>query len=609
MPLKAGQLRNARIRTLVQLFIDGVIWCVAILVAVILRFEFELNSVNTVSVLTLCVGASVLHGFVGFFFGLYSGGFAYGSFDEVRALSYAALGEAFLLTVSIFFLGAANAIPRSTVLIAFPLALVMMLGIRYIRRLALERKRRPNIEALPTIVVGAGNAGGILIRSMMTDPDSPLIPVALLDDDLSKRRLNLQGVRVQGTTEQIVEVAAKTGAKVLVIAVANADAALLRKLTDEGVKADLQVLVMPTVQRMVEGPVSVSDLRDINIEDLLGRQVVDTGVESIAEYVTGRRVLVTGAGGSIGSELCHQLFQYGPSELIMLDRDETGLQHAQLRTAGNGLLDTSDVVLSNIREADVLEQIFLDRKPEVVFHAAALKHLPMLEQYPHEAWKTNVLGTLNVVNAARAVGVSTFVNISTDKAANPTSVLGHSKRVAEKITSWAANETGMKYVSVRFGNVIGSRGSMLPTFQTLIEAGGPVTVTHPEATRFFMTIPEACQLVIQAGSIGRAGEILILDMGEPVRILDVAKRMIAMSGKDVDIVFTGLREGEKLHEVLVGEHENLERPFHPQISHTHAEALSPEGLDEDLWMKRMGLSDQQKSGSKSSPATRETSAS
>jgi dTDP-glucose 4,6-dehydratase len=226
-----------------------------------------------------------------------------------------------------------------------------------------------------------------------------------------------------------------------------------------------------------------------------------------------------------------------------------------------------------------------------VFHAAALKHLPMLEQYPDEAWKTNVLGTLNVLRAAEAANVSTFVNISTDKAANPTSVLGHSKRVAEKLTAWMAERTGQRYLSVRFGNVIGSRGSMLPTFRKLIEAGGPITVTHPDVTRYFMTIPEACQLVVQAGGIGRRGEVLILDMGEPVLILDVAKRMIAQSGKDIEIVFTGLRHGEKLHEELVGEGEGDERPFHPKISHAHVDTISPEVLDHEGWVARMDLTE------------------
>ena len=349
----------------------------------------------------------------------------------------------------------------------------------------------------------------------------------------------------------------------------------------------LGVAVTPSLNTLASGEQSISDVRDISIEDLIGRHPVDTNVELIAGYVTGRRVLVTGAGGSIGSELCRQLAKYGPSELIMLDRDETGLQDAQLGTSGHGLLDTNDVVLADIRDVELLDRIFDERKPEVVFHAAALKHLPMLEQYPDEAWKTNVIGSLNVLNAARRVGVSTFVNISTDKATNPTSVLGHSKRVAEKLTAWAGEETGMRYLSVRFGNVIGSRGSMLPTFQRLIADGRPITVTHPDATRYFMTIPEACQLVVQAGAIGRAGEVLILDMGEPVSILEVAKRMVAMSGKSIEIVFTGLRPGEKLHEELVGSRENLERPFHPKVSHTRADVITPERLDKTGWMERM----------------------
>lgn len=437
------------------------------------------------------------------------------------------------------------------------------------------------------MVVGAGNAGELIVRSMMTDPDSALRPVGLLDDDLAKKRLRLHGVKVLGGTRDIASVARETGAEVLVLAIAKAEAPFLRELTDAGVKAGLRILVLPSVQQLASTNMSVSDLRSINIEDLLGRHPVDTRIEDVAGYVTGKKVLVTGAGGSIGSELCRQLYRFGPKELIMLDRDETGLQQAQLGTVGHGLLDSNDVVLADIREADTLKRIFHDRKPQVVFHAAALKHLPMLEQYPEEAWKTNVLGTLNVVNAARSVGVKTFVNISTDKAANPTSALGHSKRVAEKISSWAAQDTSLNYLSVRFGNVIGSRGSMLPTFRTLIEAGGPVTVTHPDATRYFMTIPEACQLVIQAGGIGRPGEVLILDMGEPVKILDVAKRMIAMSGKKIEIVFTGLREGEKLHEVLVGQKEHLERPFHPKISHTRAKPISPDRLDKDEWMRRM----------------------
>lgn len=553
----------------------------------VLRFEYTPEVGGWTATLVLALIAAALQIIVGYYLAFYRGRYTYGSFEEVRTLGLAVLGQALVLAILVFVFGPLVSLPRGTVILAFPFVLLMMFGVRYLARLILERNRRPGAQAEPALIVGAGYLGDALLHNMMTDPTSPFRAVGLLDDDPAKKNLRLRGVPVVGRTNKIAEAAERTGAKAIVVAIGRADSTLLRRLADQAEAADLTVSVTPTLGSMLSGEQSVSDLRDISIEDLIGRHPVDTNVELIAGYVTGRRVLVTGAGGSIGSELCRQLSKYGPSELIMLDRDETGLQIAQLGTLGHGLLDSRDVVLADIREEATLNEIFADRRPEVVFHAAALKHLPMLEQYPDEAWKTNVLGTLNVLTAARAAGVDTFVNVSTDKAANPTSVLGHSKRVAEKLTAWAGEQTGMRYLSVRFGNVIGSRGSMLPTFQTLIEAGGPLTVTHPDVTRYFMTIPEACQLVIQAGGIGRTGEVLILDMGEPVSILEVAKRMIAMSGKSVEIVFTGLRPGEKLHEELVGQREKLERPFHSKISHTRADIIDPVRLDRDGWMARL----------------------
>lgn len=575
--------------SLLQLIVDCSLWAIVTIAAVLIRFDFDLSRVAVAPLLAFAVLAALLHAIAGFAFGLYAGRHKYGSFAEVRSLSFAVLLVAICLFATTALLGTQFGIPRSATFIALPLALMSMFGVRYLRRLNADQARRPKADVERAIVVGAGNAGELLIRSMMHDPDSPLRPVAILDDDPTTQRLRLHNVPVLGDTssEDIQRIAASSEASTLVLAIAHPDSSMLRRLTDAAEKAGLSFQVLPTMQGWLSSTPAVGDLRSVSIEELLGRYPVDTRIEDVAGYVTGKRVLVTGAGGSIGSELCRQLSKFGPNELIMLDRDETGLQLAQLGTSGHGLLDTRDVVLADIREADALRELFVERKPDVVFHAAALKHLPLLEQYPNEAWKTNVLGTLNVVQAARASGVKTFVNVSTDKAANPTSALGHSKRVAEKITSWAAEDTGFNYLSVRFGNVIGSRGSMLPTFQHLIETGGPLTVTHPEATRYFMTIPEACQLVIQAGGIGRPGEVLILDMGEPVSILDVAKRMISMSGKNIEIVFTGLREGEKLHEELVGTRESLERPFHPQISHTRADPLPPERLDRERWMQRM----------------------
>ncbi|MDH6235801.1 nucleoside-diphosphate sugar epimerase/dehydratase [Cryobacterium sp. CG_9.6] len=569
-----------------QFLLDALCWLLALSAAQALRYEFDLSAIVWIPLLLLWSVACVLQLLVGLLFYLYQGRHQYGSFAEVRALLGVVLSVAVLIGLPVAAFGAALQIPRSTVLIALPIAFVFMGGVRYVRRLVLERSLGPGEGAVPVLIYGAGYLGAEIIRHMKTDRRSSFRPIGLIDDDPLKRNVWFDGVRVLGTRSSLPAIVDATGAVTLVVAIAKADAALLRAIADVARVADLRVLVLPPWEELLTGRSRLNDLRDISIEDLIGRPLLDTDVESVAGYLTGKRVLVTGAGGSIGAELCRQIHRYAPRELIMLDRDETGLQTAQISIRGHGLLDTRDVVLADIRDVDALNAVFEDRQPEVVFHAAALKHLPILEQYPDEAWKTNVLGTRNVLEAARAVNVSVFVNISTDKAARPTSVLGHSKRLAERLTASMAEQTGCRYLSVRFGNVIGSRGSMLPTFTALIEAGGPLTITDPEATRFFMTIPEACQLVVQAGGIGRPAEVLILDMGEQVKILDVARRMIDMSGQHVEIVFTGLRRGEKLHEDLRGEGESDERPLHPKISHATITPLSPARLDKAEWDTR-----------------------
>lgn len=566
-----------------QYAVDAEAWVIGIVFAVLFRFDFNAGQVNWLSTGILVILAIVLQAVVGWGLSLYRGRHQQGAFHEAQTLLATVIGvAAVLFSVNFTFLSAAG-LPRSTALVALPIAFVVMGGTRYLQRLLVERRFRPHESAERALIYGAGQTGAYLVRRMLSDPSSPYFPVGLVDDDPHKRRLRLSNIPVLGSQRELEALAWKTDATALVLCIARADADFIRVVTDAANKSGLRLIVLPLLSEILEGGMKLADLRDVAIEDIIGRHPVDTEVESIAGYVAGKRVLVTGAGGSIGAELCRQLSNFSPSELIMLDRDESGLHGVQMTISGHGLLDSDDVVLVDIRDLAALQDIFDRRRPEVVFHAAALKHLPMLEQYPEEAWKTNVLGTLNVLTAARRVGVKTFVNISTDKAANPTSVLGHSKRVAEKLTAWAAEETSETYLSVRFGNVIGSRGSMLPTFIAQIEAGGPVTVTDPSVTRYFMTIPEACQLVIQAGAIGRRGEVLILDMGHPVRILDVAERMIAMSGRAIDVVFTGLREGEKLHEELFGASEKDERPYHPQITHTAVPPLDPTALSHERW--------------------------
>lgn len=582
VPIKEPQ----RVRLLIRwrrVWVDAICWVAAVGMAALLRYDFDWPSVPWHVFGWFMVAAVGLQLVAGMVFNVYQGRYRWSSFEGLMGLGLSVFSVGFMLwLVTLLFIDQLGA-SRTVMLIATPLALLLMFVPRYLGRIRLERNFGPNEDAEPVLLFGAGHVGNRLVQWMLADRESPYCPVGLLDDDPGAANLRIQGVPVLGRLDDLPQVAPLTGAKILIVALGDPTQALLVKVNQMAAKAGLKVKVMPPIGEVVKRGIHGTDLRDLSIEDLMGRHTIDTNVSSIAGYLNGRRVLVTGAGGSIGSQLCAEIMKHGPATLMMLDRDETLLQQTAIETMGNGLLDTDDVVLADIRDAETLKRLFLERRPQVVFHAAALKHLPMLEQYPDEAWKTNVLGTLNVLRAAEAAEVETFINISTDKAANPTSVLGLSKRVAERLTSGFGQRLDRRYLSVRFGNVIGSRGSMLPTFERLITEGKPLTVTHPDVTRYFMTIPEACQLVLQAGGIGRVGEVLILDMGKPVRILDIAEQMIAMSGKDIEIVFTGLREGEKLDEELHGSGEVEERPFHPLIGHAAVKGVDPERLDKDNW--------------------------
>jgi FlaA1/EpsC-like NDP-sugar epimerase len=489
-----------------------------------------------------------------------------GSAEELTALAAAVFGATLTVLALVLISGSPRLVPLSVPAIGAVVAFVLMLAARLVIRRQREGSARPRVGR-PTLVFGAGNAGGQLIRSMLASPDSPFLPVGLLDDDPSKRHARISGLRMLGGRADIGAAVEATGAELLVIALPSADAALVRDISHRASEAGLLVKVLPKIGELIGSRVGIRDVRDIDIADLLGRRQIDTNVDSIADYLVGKRVLVTGAGGSIGSELCVQIAGYRPTELIMLDRDESALHAVQLRLHGEARLDTPDVVLADIRDSEALLGIFERRRPEVVFHAAALKHVNMLEQYPDEAWKTNVLGTRNVLEAASAVAVDHFINISTDKAADPVNVLGRTKRTAERLTATYGEQNGGSFLSVRFGNVLGSRGSVLTTFAAQIARGGPITVTDPEVTRYFMTIPEAVQLVIQAGAIGGGGEALVLDMGEAVRIDEVARQLIELSDQDIEIVYTGLRPGEKLHEELFGRDERGRRAVHPLIDH------------------------------------------
>lgn len=560
---------------------DCLSWVVGAIVAAEIRFELVASQDELLGFLVVGVAAATIQIAIGLITGLYTGRYRSGSFDDFRNLVITTVCAAVLITVPVLVIQPAG-LPRPTGISSSAFALALMIGARALHRNIRERALGSATGTQRVILFGAGEAGEQLARSIRRDPGSHYDAVAFLDDSARKRNLRLEGVRVKGTREDLEEVARRTGARTLIVSIASANAKLLNDLAERCQRAEVHMLVLPPVSQLVSHGVGVGDVREVDEADLLGRAVVETDSAAISDMIHGRRVLVTGAGGSIGSELARKLHPFGPAQLILLDRDESALHAVQLSIHGRALLESEDLVLADIRDLDRLDEVFESYRPEIVFHAAALKHLSLLEHSPKEAVKTNVQGTANVLVAAEKHGVDAFINISTDKAADPTSVLGFSKRITERLTAEAdARNTG-RYLSVRFGNVLGSRGSMLSAFKAQIERGGPVTVTHPDVTRFFMTIPEAVLLVLQASVVGRGGEVLILDMGEPVSIAEVANRLIRHSGRRIDIVYTGLREGEKLHEDLLASGEDGSRPFHSKITHVVVPALSPADVAIDL---------------------------
>jgi len=522
----------------------------------------------------------VIQAIVGYIVGIYRRRWRYGSFDEIAGLFVTSVVSIAILLFLRFFDHSLNPYPRSVIVIGGLAGVFLMAANRYVWRLIRQQLRRPTEQTATKILVyGAGEGGIQIVNTLLRNPSSPYLPVGFIDDNSDVHRLSISGVPVIGGRSNLSEAQEKTGAKTLLIAIPSADSALINEISSAAQSLGMNVKIVPPVQNLFERPLDTGDIRDLTDEDLLGRRKIHTDLQQISEYLVNRRVLVTGAGGSIGSELCRQLVRFNPAELIMLDRDESALHEVQLSIHGRALLDTPQTVLADLRDAATMNHIFETRRPEVVFHAAALKHLPLLERYPGEAYKTNVLGTATLLKAAQDNDVKVFVNISTDKAANPISILGYSKRIAERITAYFGTQSSSaKFISVRFGNVLGSRGSVLMSFRDQIEKGGPVTVTHRGVTRYFMTISEAVQLVIQAGAIGSSGEVLVLDMGSPVSIYDVAARLVRNSQKNVEIEIVGLRAGEKVHEELFGDGEVDTRPKHPLISHVPVSPIKTEIL-------------------------------
>ena len=575
------------ITSVAQFVLDILAWVLAVAIALVMRSylqgEVDIRGVVQSTLIRVLPVVSVVQAVTGYIVGIYRRRWRYGSFDEVKGLILSALITTFVLMGIRFLDTSVDAFPRSAIIAGGIFGLFFTTASRYTWRLVREQLRRPSAHnSTKLIIYGAGEGGIQIVNTMLRNPNSMYLPVAFLDDNSKTHRLRISGVPVLGGRGEIAKVAQRTGASTLLIAIPSADSTVVGEIVELARQSKLEVKILPVVQSLDDREVDTADIRDLTDEDLLGRRRVKINLDEISQYLVNRRVLVTGAGGSIGSELCRQLVKFNPGELIMLDRDESALHEVQLSIYGRALLDTPQTVLADLRDKKAINEIFETRKPQVVFHAAALKHLPLLERYPHEAYQTNVLGTLTMLTAAQRAGVEIFVNISTDKAANPISVLGFSKRIAERLTAAFAFSSGPgKYISVRFGNVLGSRGSVLMSFRDQISKGGPVTVTHRGVTRYFMTISEAVQLVVQAGAIGQTGEVLVLDMGKPVNIHDVAEQLVKNSGKPIKIEVVGLRVGEKVHEELFADGETDERPRHPLISHVLVKAIDQTSVVEN----------------------------
>jgi FlaA1/EpsC-like NDP-sugar epimerase len=560
--------------------LDCGLWVVALYAATLLRLDFDLARLSAFKLAILIPVAWIGQAAFGYWCGLYRGWWTLGSFEEVPALGgCVALTTAALIVFDLIAPGSRPA-PVGSIIGAGLTAFVAMGAARHLTRRGIDHRRRGRADGrAPAIVFGAGEGGELTVRSMLYESGSPFHPVALLDDDPRKRNLSVRGVRVAGDRNAMRAVAQRTGASALVVAVPTGDGALIRQLSELGRSAGLDVRVVPSVSELLDGNFRIGDVRAPTETDLLGRHAIETDLDSVSEYLQGKRVVVTGAGGSIGSELCRQIAKFNPERLVMIDRDESNLHAVQLSIEGRALLDSRDLLLIDIRDRVRLRRLMMEIRPDVVFHAAALKHLPLLEAHPVEAMKTNVWGTVSVLKAAAAAGVSRFVNISTDKAADSCSALGYSKRAAEALTAHFGRQEPGRYLSVRFGNVLGSRGSVLTTFRSQLDAGQPLTVTDPDVTRYFMTVEEAVQLVVQAGAIGHDGAVLVLDMGEPVRIADVARQLAASRTPEVPIIFTGLRPGEKLHEALFCRAERALPTEHPLIRLVDVPPLDPGSVE------------------------------
>jgi len=564
--------------------IDAFLVALSYLVALAIRFEFAIPETYFSNFLLALPGLVLLFLLVNYLLRIYSGRWKYASFDELVSLASACVisTAVALMVVVLFPKIRLHVVPISVVVVGGVLTLFTMAFVRLQFRLLSERSLRLHEPGhKKVLLIGAGEAGEMVARDMMRHPEYDYDPVGFVDDDPAKRKMVVQGVPVLGGREDIPKIAKEHDIDEIFITIPSVTGEKIREILPYCEETEAEIKILPGMVLAMAGEVGVGAVRELRLEDLLGREPVETDLASISAYIKGKVVLITGAGGSIGSELARQLRNVGPKQLILLDNDETSLYEMQMEMACHVETCPAEVVVADIRDNERLEVVFKRYRPQVVFHSAALKHVPMMELHPSEAVKNNVMGTRNVAQQSVAHNVERFILISTDKAVQPVSVMGATKRAAELLMKSVNAQNGTLFSAVRFGNVLGSRGSVVPVFQKQIEEGGPVLVTHPEIKRYFMTVKEAAQLVIQAGAFTEGGDVFILDMGEPVRIIDLANQMVHLlgNGRKIDFRITGLRPGEKMNETLIFKVEEMLPTPHPKINRVVHEYKLPQNFD------------------------------
>ncbi|MEB6548873.1 polysaccharide biosynthesis protein [Heyndrickxia sporothermodurans] len=568
---------NRRVPFLVLL--DSIIVLFAIFVG-----YFVLNpymNVYTVPMIWISsISLLLSHHFFATIYRLYQKAWEYASVQELTAIVKA-------VTLSIFATAIIQVLINHDIYfrvlgITWMMHVILIGGSRFSWRVFRDRFITANPDKKRTLVVGAGSAGTMVVRQLLKNQNADLYPIAFVDDDPRKYKLQIYGLVVKGTIRDIPKLVEQLNIDNIVIAIPSLKKNEIKRIYEQCAKTTAKTKIIPLLEDLITGKVSVNHIRDVQVEDLLGRDPVELDMSSISKKLTGKTVLVTGAGGSIGSEICRQICSFGPGKLLLLGHGENSIYtiDMELRKKYNKTFDIIPII-ADVQDRVRIFNIMEEYKPDVVYHAAAHKHVPLMEYNPMEAVKNNIFGTKNVAEAADTFNVKNFVLVSTDKAVNPPNVMGATKRFAEMIIQNLAKESSTKFVAVRFGNVLGSRGSVIPLFKKQIQAGGPVTVTDPKMTRYFMTIPEASRLVIQAGALARGGEVFVLDMGEPVKIVDLAKNLITLSGyteEEIGIVFSGIRPGEKLYEELLNENEVQKEKIFPKIHIGKAEPMGKREL-------------------------------